>query len=85
LKQFFWVKILKFIDADSEGRDGKKSDPKSGINILDPQHYLFHTYKTDISDKCFGSGMFNPDSGTDFFHPGSISKILNILTQKFVF
>jgi hypothetical protein len=42
------VKILKFFDADpgekkfgmetSQIRDGKKSDPGSGINIPDPQH-----------------------------------------------
>ncbi len=40
-KPFFWVKILKFFDADqgSNIRDGKKSDPGSGIqdgNNLDP-------------------------------------------------
>jgi hypothetical protein len=41
---FFWVKILKFFDADPGRRqfgsgiwDGKKSDPGSGINIPDPQ------------------------------------------------
>ncbi len=43
---FFWVKILKFFDADPGSgmetvriRDGKKSDPGSGINIPDPQHW----------------------------------------------
>jgi hypothetical protein len=42
---FFGVKILKFFDEDpgwrqfgSGIRDGKKSDPGSGINIPDPQH-----------------------------------------------
>jgi hypothetical protein len=42
---FFGVKIPKFFDADpgwrqlgSGIRDGKKSDPGSGINIPDPQH-----------------------------------------------
>jgi hypothetical protein len=42
---FFWVEILKFFDADpgwrqfgSGIRDGKKSDPGSGINISDPKH-----------------------------------------------
>jgi hypothetical protein len=36
----FWVKILKFFDTDvgSGFREGKNSDPGSGINILDPQH-----------------------------------------------
>jgi predicted component of viral defense system (DUF524 family) len=40
---FFWVKILKFFDADlgSGIRDGDSSDPGSGIEkswIRDPQH-----------------------------------------------
>ena len=42
---FFGVKILKFFDAyPGSGmetvriRNEKKSDPGSGINILDPQH-----------------------------------------------
>jgi hypothetical protein len=45
-----WVKILKFFDADLESgmekiriragiRNGKTSDPDSGINIPDPQHW----------------------------------------------
>jgi hypothetical protein len=45
LKTIFWVKILKFFDVDPGWkkfgcgiRDGKKSDPGSGINIPDPQH-----------------------------------------------
>jgi len=45
--QFFWVKIRKFFDADpgwrkfgSGIRDGKHSDPGSGINIPDSQHCL---------------------------------------------
>ncbi len=40
-----WVKILKFFDAGPGSgmkkiriRDGKNSDPGSGINIPDPQH-----------------------------------------------
>jgi hypothetical protein len=47
LKNNFWVKILKFFDVDrgwkkigSGIRDGKKSDPGSGINIPDLQHWL---------------------------------------------
>ncbi len=43
----FGVKILKFFDEDPGSgietvriRDGKKSDPGSGINIPDPQHWL---------------------------------------------
>jgi hypothetical protein len=58
LEKNFWVKILKFFDADpgsgmekirirdlgwkkfgSGIRDGKNSDPGSGINISDPQHW----------------------------------------------
>jgi hypothetical protein len=44
---FFRVKILKFLlrirdpgwrQFGSGIRDGKKSDPRSGINIPDPQH-----------------------------------------------
>ena len=42
---FLGVKILKFFDEDPGSgmetvriRDGKKSDPGSGINIPDPQH-----------------------------------------------
>ncbi len=38
----FWVKTLKFFDADPKFFDAdpgwKKSDPGSGINIPDPQH-----------------------------------------------
>jgi hypothetical protein len=43
----FWVKILKFFDADRESgmgntriRDGKNSDPGSGMNIPDPHHWI---------------------------------------------
>jgi hypothetical protein len=42
----FWLKLLKFFDADpgwkkfvSGIRDGKNSEPGSGINIPDPQHW----------------------------------------------
>jgi hypothetical protein len=42
---FFWVKILKFFDADPGSgmekfriRHGKNTDPGFGINIPDPQH-----------------------------------------------
>jgi hypothetical protein len=35
LETIFWVKILKFFDADPEG---KNSDLGSGINIPDPLH-----------------------------------------------
>ncbi len=50
LDTIFWIKTLKFFDADPGSgmekiriRDGKNSDPGwkkfgSGINILDPQH-----------------------------------------------
>jgi hypothetical protein len=41
----FWVKILKFFDADPGSgmekfriRDGKNTGPGVGINIPDPQH-----------------------------------------------
>jgi hypothetical protein len=35
LRTNWWVKILKFFDADAD------ADPGSGINIPDPQHCLF--------------------------------------------
>jgi hypothetical protein len=49
LKTIFWVKTLKFFDADPSSirdgkysdpgiRNGKNSDPGSAINIPDPQH-----------------------------------------------
>jgi hypothetical protein len=47
LETIFWVKILKFYDADPRWkkfgpgiRDGNDSDPGSWINISDPQHCL---------------------------------------------
>jgi hypothetical protein len=51
----FWFKIPKFFDVDPGSgmekfrvRDGKKSDPGSGINIPDPQHWQWDT----LSDVC---------------------------------
>jgi hypothetical protein len=38
LRSNFWVKIIKFFDADPGSRMEKNSDPGSGINIPDPQH-----------------------------------------------
>jgi hypothetical protein len=40
LDTIFLVKIFKFFDLDAGTgiRDGKNSDPGSGINIPDPQH-----------------------------------------------
>jgi hypothetical protein len=47
LKIIFLVKILEFFDSETGSgmekfgsgiRDGKNSDPGSGINISDPQH-----------------------------------------------
>jgi hypothetical protein len=48
---YFWVKILKFFYAYlgsgmEKIRDGKKSDPGSGINIPDPQHCLKPHFKS---------------------------------------
>ena len=41
---FFWVKILNSLkrirDEDSSDPGWKKSDPGSGINIPDPQHWF---------------------------------------------
>jgi hypothetical protein len=51
LKNFIWVKILKFFDVDpgwkklkSRIRDGKKSDLGSGINIPDPHDCFIDLY-----------------------------------------
>ncbi len=44
LERIFWVKILKFFDADADPDSGSGnlfdpgSDPGSGINVPDPQH-----------------------------------------------
>jgi hypothetical protein len=55
LETILWVKKLKFFDANPGSRmekfgsgmpDGKKSDPGSGVNIPDPQHYS-QTISTD--------------------------------------
>jgi hypothetical protein len=57
LKTIFWVKILKFFYVDprfgmekfgSGIRDGKKSDPGSGINIPDPQHCFVQVLRIHI-------------------------------------
>jgi hypothetical protein len=42
LETFFWIKILKFFDADADPDPGSGNlfDPGSGINIPDPQHWL---------------------------------------------
>jgi hypothetical protein len=54
LETNFWVKILKFFDADprsrirdgkNSDRDGKKWNQGSGINIPDPQHCSVHRGK----------------------------------------
>jgi hypothetical protein len=51
LETIFWVKPRKFFDAEADPgsgslfdpgfgvRDGKNSDPRSGINIPDSQHW----------------------------------------------
>jgi hypothetical protein len=55
LETIFWVKILKYLDAEAEPDPGsgnifdlgsgildvKDSDLRSWINILDPQHCFF--------------------------------------------
>ncbi len=45
LKTIFWVKILKFFDADPHPRSGIFSilDPGPVINILDQQHFLVYS------------------------------------------
>jgi hypothetical protein len=46
LETVFWVKILKFFDADPGSRMGKFG---SGINIPDPQHLLFFFLSDTLS------------------------------------
>ncbi len=48
LEPFFGLKYMKFFDADPGSgieknliKDGTNSDPRSGINIRDPQHCIF--------------------------------------------
>ncbi len=48
VKPFFWIKKIKFFNADPESFDsgsgiwdGKNSHPWSGINIPDPQHWFY--------------------------------------------
>ncbi len=42
VETIFWVKILKFFDADSRsGMEKLIRDPGSRINIPDPQHWFF--------------------------------------------
>ncbi len=59
---FLGVKILKFFDEDPGSgmeqfgcgiRDGKKSDPGSGINIPDPQHCFLRNNATSIEKARF--------------------------------
>jgi hypothetical protein len=64
---FLGVKILKFFDGDpgwrqfgsgmekSRIRDGKKSDPGSGINIPDPPHLILGWEKIRSRSKHPGS------------------------------
>jgi hypothetical protein len=49
LETILWLKYLKVFDVDPGSgiekiliRDGKNSDPGSGINILAPQHCIFN-------------------------------------------
>jgi hypothetical protein len=61
-KPFFWVKILKFFDADSGSRtpDGKNSDPRSEIQDeknLDPESGIWDGKNLDP-----GSGIWDKQS-----------------------
>ncbi len=54
VETIFWVKILKFFDADADPRIFLTLDPgwkkfESGINIPDPQHCK---YRQNISYYC---------------------------------
>ncbi len=48
-------------------------------------NFLPVSFKKKTLIQCCGSGMFIPDPGSEFFHPGSASKNLSILTQKYGF
>jgi hypothetical protein len=55
LETIFWVKMLKFFDADP---GWKKFDPEwkklgSGINIPDPQHWLYSSFSFYFEEKEF--------------------------------
>jgi hypothetical protein len=39
-KTIFWVKMFKFFYANPGSGMRKNSDPGSGINIKDPQHWI---------------------------------------------
>jgi hypothetical protein len=53
----FWDKILQFFDGDPEW---KYSDPGSGINIPDPQHWLYTSF-----EKNFWRGVRNTFTGIE--------------------
>jgi hypothetical protein len=66
LETIFWVKILKFFDADpgwkkfeSGIRDGKNSGPESGINIPDLQHWIRHNTIWIVWYKPSSIGIFS--------------------------
>jgi hypothetical protein len=66
LETIFCVKILKFFDADADPdpgsgklfdprsgiRVGKNSDPGSGINIPDAQHWRYKLYRCPVPVLC---------------------------------
>jgi hypothetical protein len=43
LETIFWVKI-PYLNSLKRIRNGKSSDPRSGINIPDPQHWPKHLF-----------------------------------------
>ena len=78
---FFGVKILKFFYEDpgwrqfgSGIRDGKKSDPGSGINIPDPQHWIIYAYSGRVSDP--DPYVFGPPGSGSFYQANIVRKTL---------
>jgi hypothetical protein len=71
LETIFWVKILKFFDADPGSGPWEKFG--SGINILDPQHWNFVLlrcrYLLSVSEivHCCGSRCLSQIREPDFF------------------
>jgi hypothetical protein len=63
-------------------RDGKKSDPESGINIPEPQHWYFLNLEVDLQNtpELTGNEDNTPGLAAEVHQPPHLlPKILNIL------
>jgi hypothetical protein len=73
-----------FIFAGGQDKESSEGPISPSCRETDPPSYHvpaspLHRYRT-YKAQCCGSGRFIPDP--NFFHPGSTSKNLSILTQK---